>query len=236
MRFRDRATAGQELARALSAYAGRDDVVVLALPRGGLPVALEVAKALKAPLDVFLVRKLGVPTHPELAMGAIASGGARVLSDDLLAELGIPDTLVEQVATRETLELERRERLYRGSRPMPTLQGRTVILVDDGLATGSTMEAAIAALRQHKPARVVVAAPVGAADTCNRLKEKADIVVCVQTPEPFYAVGMWYERFEQISDEEVIAALANQVRLKPDPTGKTDPTGKPDRTNPPTGT
>jgi erythromycin esterase-like protein/predicted phosphoribosyltransferase len=214
MRFHDRADAGRQLAARLSSYARRHDVIVLGLPRGGVPVAFHVARELDAPLDVFLVRKLGVPGHPELAMGAIASGGVRVLSEDLIDELGIPRTAVEQVAVRERLELERRDRLYRGERPLPVLRDRTVILVDDGFATGSTMEAAIGAVRLHNPARVVVAAPVGAPETCARLQRVADDVVCAQTPAPFQAVGLWYERFDQTTDEEVIDLLrrANEER------------------------
>src|SRR3989441_3263802 len=207
MRFRDRSDAGRHLAERLTAYAGRHDVVVLGLPRGGVPVAFEVAQELDAPLDVFLVRKLGVPGHPELAMGAIASGGVRVLSEDLIDELGIPRAAVEQVAVRERLELERRERLYRGDRRLPMLRDRTVILIDDGLATGSTMEAAIAAVKVYQPARVVVAAPVCAKDSAARLQRIADEVVCAQTPEPFQAVGLWDERFDQTTDDEVIALL-----------------------------
>src|SRR5256886_1956499 len=207
MRFHDRAAAGWKLASRLTSFANRHDVVVLALPRGGVPVAFEVARALKAPLDVFLVRKLGVPGHPELAMGAIASGGVRVLSEDLIDELGIPRAAVEQVAVRERLELERRERLYRGDRRLPMLRDRTVILIDDGLATGSTMEAAIAAVKQYQPARVVVASPVGAPETCHRLHALADDVICLDTPDQFQAVGLWYERFDQTSDEEVIDLL-----------------------------
>jgi len=207
MHFRDRVDGGRRLAGLLNAYARRADVVVLALPRGGVPVAFEVARELKAPLDVFVVRKLGVPGHPELAMGAIASGGVRVLSDDLIRELAIPRSLVEQVSAREQLELERRERAYRGDRVMPSLQHHTVILVDDGLATGATMEAAVRAARTHEPARIVVAVPVGAEETCARLRETADEVVCAATPEPFRAVGLWYDRFDQTTDEEVMALL-----------------------------
>jgi len=207
MRFHDRADAGLKLASRLTSFANRHDVVVLALPRGGVPVAFEVARALKAPLDIFLVRKLGVPGHPELAMGAIASGGVRVLSEDLIDELGIPRAAVEQVAVRERLELERRERLYRGDRRLPMLRDRTIILIDDGLATGSTMEAAIAAVKQYQPARVVVASPVGAPETCHRLHALADDVICLDTPDQFQAVGLWYERFDQTTDEEVIDLL-----------------------------
>jgi putative phosphoribosyl transferase len=207
MRFRDRADAGRQLAEHLRAYANRSDVIVLALPRGGVPVAREVAAALAAPLDVFLVRKLGVPGHPELAMGAIAGSGVRVLSDDLVRQLGIPMHTVEETTTREQAELERRDRLYRGTRPRPALEHRTVILIDDGLATGATMEAAIRAARASNPARVVVAAPVGARETCERLVGIADEVVCAATPEPFQAVGLWYEEFDQTSDDEVIDLL-----------------------------
>jgi putative phosphoribosyl transferase len=207
MRFHDRIDAGRQLASRLTTYANRHDVVVLALPRGGVPVAVEVARALGAPLDVFLVRKLGVPGHPELAMGAIAAAGVRVLSQDLIDQLGIPSALVDQVAVRERLELERRDRLYHGDRLMPILADRVVIVIDDGLATGSTMEAAVAALRAHKPSRIVVAAPVGAAETCHRLKQLADDVVCAETPVPFNAVGQWYDRFDQVDDDEVIGLL-----------------------------
>ena len=225
MRFRDRRDAGGRLADKLSTYAGRSDVVVLGLPRGGIPVAHEVASRLKAPLDVFLVRKLGVPGHPELAMGAIAEGGIEVLSRDLIRDLGIPRALVEQVAVRERLELERRDTLYRGSRRAAIVRDRTVILVDDGLATGSTMEAAILALKQQHPARLVVAVPVGARETCERLRRMADELVCVATPEPFNAVGLWYEAFSQTTDEEVKRLLAAGVRpapLSPRPSQQTD--------------
>jgi putative phosphoribosyl transferase len=207
MRFRNRSDAGRQLAAKLNAFANRHDVVVLALPRGGVPVAFEVARTLNAPLDTFLVRKLGVPGHPELAMGAIATGGVRVLSEDIIEQLGIPRIAVEQVAVRERLELDRRDRLYHGDRRLPLLRDRTVILVDDGLATGATMEAAIVAVKQYQPARVIVAAPVGAIDTCQRLKTLADDVICASTPEPFQAVGLWYERFDQTSDDEVIELL-----------------------------
>jgi putative phosphoribosyl transferase len=207
MRFRNRADAGRTLAAKLMPYAKRDDVIVLALPRGGVPVGFEVAQALNAPLDVFLVRKLGVPGHAELAMGAIASGGVRVLSDDIIDHLAIPPDAVEEVTSRERIELERRDKMYRGSRPPARLEDRIVILVDDGLATGATMEAAIRAVRQSRPRRVVVAAPVGAAETCERLATIADEVVCAAMPEPFQAVGLWYEHFDQTSDEEVIDLL-----------------------------
>jgi len=212
MRFKDRRDAGRRLAAALLEYAGRSDVIVLALPRGGVPVAFEVAQALSAPLDVFLVRKLGVPGHAELAMGAIAAGGIEVLSEDLIRDLRIPRELVQQVAVRERIELDRRDRVYRGGRQAPAIRDRTVLLVDDGLATGSTMQAATLALRQQGPARIVIAVPVGASETCTQLGGLADGVVCLQTPEPFTAVGLWYEDFGQTSDEEV-AHLLNDATL-----------------------
>jgi erythromycin esterase-like protein/predicted phosphoribosyltransferase len=207
MRFQNRIDAGQQLAARLTRYGGRTDVVVLALPRGGVPVASEVAARLGAPLDVFLVRKLGVPSRPELAMGAIAEGGVEVLSEDLIRDLRIPPALVQQAAARERLELERRAAAYRDGRTSPVVRDRTVILVDDGLATGSSMEAAILALRQHAPARIVVAVPVGARETCERLRQIADEVVCVATPHPFDAVGLWYEDFAQTTDAEVSRLL-----------------------------
>ncbi len=206
--FRDRREAGQLLATKLTAYANRPDVLVLALPRGGVPVAYEVARALGAPMDIFLVRKLGVPGYEELAMGAIATGGVRVLNDDLVGGLRIPDYIIDEVAAWEQQELERRERLYRGDRPMPDVRGRTVILVDDGLATGATMQAAVKALRLQQPARIVVAVPTAAPETCAQLKTMADDVICAITPEPFHAVGLWYEDFSQTTDEEVRDLLA----------------------------
>jgi predicted phosphoribosyltransferase len=208
MRFHDRADAGRQLAARLTEFAGRPDVIVLGLPRGGIPVAYEVAARLEVPLDVFLVRKLGVPGRPELAMGAIAAGGVEVLSAELIRELGIPHALVEEVAVGERLELERRDVAYRGGRRPPVVRDRTVLLVDDGLATGSTMQAAIVALRQLAPARVVVAVPVGARETCEQLRRIADQVVCVSMPEPFHAVGGFYDEFSQTTDEEVIRLLA----------------------------
>jgi predicted phosphoribosyltransferase len=207
-RFHDRREAGRVLAQQLAGYANRPDVIVLALPRGGVPVGYEVAKALHAPLDVFLVRKLGVPGHEEYAMGAIASGGVRVLNEEAVNGLGIPPSAIEEATAKEQRELERRERAYRGERPPPELRGRSVILVDDGLATGATMQAAILALRRLQPARIVVAVPTAAPDTCEQMREAADEVVCAMTPEPFYAVGLWYEDFSQTSDEEVRALLA----------------------------
>lgn len=188
-------------------YAGRPEVIVLALPRGGVPVAYEVATALGAPLDVFLVRKLGVPGHEELAMGAVASGGVRVLNTEVVEALGISEQAIEGVAQQELRELERRERVYRGGRPPPELRDRVVILVDDGLATGSSMRAAVAAVRQQHPRRIVVAVPTAAAETCEDFRREVDEVVCLSTPEPFYAVGLWYRDFSQTSDDEVRALL-----------------------------
>jgi putative phosphoribosyl transferase len=201
--FRDRVDAGKALAEHLGKYAGRPDVIVLALPRGGVPVAYEVAKALGAPLDVFIVRKLGVPGHEEYAMGAVASGGVRVLNEDVVRGLGLSDAAIARVVARELAELHRREQLYRGDRPEPDLKGRTVILVDDGLATGSTMKAAVKALAARAPARIVVAVPIAAADTCEALAREVDEVVCAVTPEPFHAVGLWYDDFRQTTDAEV---------------------------------
>jgi putative phosphoribosyl transferase len=202
-RFRDRTEAGRLLAERLRGYAGRDDVVVLALPRGGVPVAYEVAKELGAPLAVFVVRKLGVPGYKELAMGAIASGGVVVLDEGLVRRLGISRTQLEAAIAREAQELERRENAYDGRRGPPKLEGKTVILVDDGLATGSTMRAGAMAVRELKPARVVVAVPVAAAETCDGFRDVVDEVVCDVTPRPFHAVGLWYENFSQTSDDEV---------------------------------
>jgi predicted phosphoribosyltransferase len=202
-RFRDRADAGRRLAAALQHHAGRSDVLVLALPRGGVPVAYEVARALGAPLDIFVVRKLGVPGQPELAMGAIATGGVRVLNRDVVEALGIPPQMVEAVAEREQRELERREREYRGARPAPDVQGKIVILVDDGLATGATMRAAAAALKSQHPARVVVAVPTAAREACDDFRAEVDEVVCAETPPMFGAVGMWYDDFSETSDEDV---------------------------------
>jgi len=203
MIFADRREAGRFLASKLTEYANRPDVLVLALPRGGVPVAYEVARALHAPLDVFLVRKLGLPGREELAMGAIASGGVLVLNEDLVRRLDIPKDVLQAVIAAEQKELERRERMFRGDRPPPDVRGRIVILVDDGLATGSTMRAAVAALRQQGPARLIVAVPIGAPETCSEFEREADEVVCGVTPEPFYAVGLWYGDFSQTTDEEV---------------------------------
>jgi predicted phosphoribosyltransferase len=211
MYYRDRYDAGRILASRLTAYADRADVLVLALPRGGVPVAHEIAQALHAPLDVFLVRKLGLPGHEELAMGAIASGGVRVLNDDVVCILQVPDDVIETVAAAEQQELERRERLYRGERPPLNVRGKTVILVDDGLATGASMRAAVAALRQMGPARIVVAVPVGSVETCAEMHDLADEVICGYTPEPFRAVGLWYEDFSQTTDAEVRELLNREA-------------------------
>ena len=195
------------LAEALRPYAGRDDLLVLALPRGGVPVGFEVARALEAPLDVMLVRKLGVPGHEELAMGAIASGGVRIVSADVVSAFGIPDRVLATVAAAEEQELQRRERLYREARPLPDVSGKTVVLVDDGLATGSTMRAAVATLRAMAAGRVVAAVPVAPPETCEALGEVVDEMVCLLTPDPFLAVGAWYEDFSETSDETVRALL-----------------------------
>ena len=213
--FRDRREAGRALARELTAYAGRTDVIVLALPRGGVPVGYEIARALGAPLDAFLVRKLGVPGYEELAMGAIAAGGVQVLNDEIVARLRIPQSLITPVAERESRELARRDALYRGSRPPPGVEDRVVILVDDGLATGSTMRAAVAALRRLAPARIVVAAPVGARASCTELAQEVDEVVCAEMPEPFSGVGAWYTDFDQTTDEEVLTLLQAEERRAP---------------------
>jgi predicted phosphoribosyltransferase len=208
MLFADRREAGRILASLVMKYADRDDVLVLALPRGGVPVGFEVAQALRAPLDVFIVRKLGVPGHDELAMGAIATGGVRVLNDDVVISLELEPKVIDAVAAKEGKELARRERLYRGARPSPDVHGRTVILVDDGLATGSTMRAAVAALRKQGPARIVVAVPVAAPETCEEFKTEVDEVVCAATPRMFNGVGRWYGDFSQTTDEEVHELLA----------------------------
>jgi predicted phosphoribosyltransferase len=213
MRFTDRVDAGRQLARRLDAYASRSDVIVLALPRGGVPVAAEVARHLNAPLDVFLVRKLGVPGQPELAMGAIAEGGAEVLNQPVIDELGVPAALVQLTLARERIELDRRARAFRVDREPPPVRGRTAILVDDGLATGSTMEAAIAALRRLEPQEIVVAVPVGAPQTCERLGRVADVLISVARPLPFDAVGQWYDDFSQTTDEEVRRLLGERRRV-----------------------
>jgi predicted phosphoribosyltransferase len=209
--FRDRIEAGELLAAKLTDYRDRDDVVVLALPRGGVPVAREVGRVLGVPFDVYVVRKLGVPGHEELAMGAIATGGVRQINRDVVDALGIPANVIEAVAAREQVELERREATYRGNRGPLSLANKTVILVDDGLATGSTMRAAVMAARQQQPARVIVAVPVGAASTCADLATEADDVVCVRTPDPFVAVGLWYRDFTPTTDYEVQTLLGKDT-------------------------
>jgi len=206
--FRNRQHAGRVLAARLRAYAGRSDVMVLALPRGGVPVGFEIASELRAPLDVFVVRKLGVPGHEELAMGAIASGGVRVLNDDVVRAMNVPGRTIDRVTEVEDRERLRREELYRGDRRFPDLRNKVVILVDDGLATGSSMRAAAYALRPHQPGRVVVAVPTAAAETRDRLALEVDELICAITPEPFYAVGRWYEEFAQTTDQEVRDLLA----------------------------
>jgi predicted phosphoribosyltransferase len=214
-RFEDRAEAGRVLAGMLSAYADRTDAIVLALPRGGVPVGYEVASLLRLPLDVFLVRKLGVPGHEELAMGAIATGGVRVLNDDVVGPLGIEMATIDRVSAREQEELERRDAAYRGGRPRPAVRGRTVILVDDGLATGSTMLVAIRALRQQEPARIVVAVPTAAPSVCAEIGRECDEIICAITPEPFYAVGLWYDDFSETTDDDV-RRLLEHARIRPE--------------------
>jgi predicted phosphoribosyltransferase len=215
--FPNRADAGRFLAEKLARYANRDDVIVLGLPRGGVPVAYEVAKRLRAPLDVFIVRKLGVPGFEELAVGAIASGGVRVLNEDVARALPSANEIIESVTARETAELERREQIYRDGRPAPELRDRIVILIDDGLATGATMRAAVKALRQRGVGKIVVAVPVGPPDTCREFEEDADEVVCGIAPEFFQAVGQYYEDFSQTSDEEVRELLARAASTAADP-------------------
>jgi putative phosphoribosyl transferase len=205
--FSDRRDAGRYLARQLGDYANRNDVVVLALPRGGVPVAFEIARALDVPLDVFVVRKLGAPIHEELAMGAIASGGVRVLNEHIIQQLGITDAMIDAATEAEERELNRREHSYRGNRDPLDLQDKVVILVDDGLATGASMRAAVRALKLHKPSQVVVAVPVGAPETCREFEAEVDEVVCAKTPENFHAVGAWYLDFKQTTDEEVAELL-----------------------------
>jgi putative phosphoribosyl transferase len=208
MRFRDRQHAGQVLAERMTQYAGRENVIVLALPRGGVPVGFEVARSLGVPLDVFVVRKLGLPGHKELAMGAIATGGVTVVNEDVVRSFGISDATLRAAADREVIELRRRESLYRGDAPPLELEGWVAILVDDGLATGSTMRAAIAALRHLGPKEVVVAVPTAAPETCAEVGRLVDAIVCASTPEPFYAVGLWYENFVQTTDDEVRELLS----------------------------
>lgn len=220
-RFRDRQDAGRHLALRLSDLAGRKDLLVLGIPRGGVPVAYEVAKALHAPLDVIVVRKLGFPGAEELAMGAIASGGVRVLNQRVLSEMPLPQHLIDEVAARELAELERRELVFRGDRPPYDPRGRIVVVVDDGLATGSTMRAAVAALRQRGPAAIVAAVPVGATSTCGSIAHLVDRLVCVIEPATFFAVGEWYEQFSQTTDEEVrrLLELAASTSRRKAPAG-----------------
>jgi putative phosphoribosyl transferase len=212
--FRDRTEAGRLLAGMLGEYANREDVLILGLPRGGVPVAFEVARALKAPLDIFIVRKLGLPTNEELAMGAVASGGVRVLNDEVVRSFGVAESVIEAVAEKEQIELKRRESLYRGDNPMPEAVDKTILLVDDGIATGSTMRAAVAALRQKHPAQIVVAVPVAPPSTCEDLQAEADEVICVATPQPFYAVGQWYKIFDQTTDRQVRELYERSKRRK----------------------
>lgn len=209
-RFQNRTEAGKLLASRLTDYANHTDILVLGLPRGGVPVAFEVAKALNLPLDICIVRKLGVPGHKELAMGAIASGGVRVLNYDVVSWLGISGKTIDEVAARELRELQRRDRAYRGDRPPLDVRDRTVILVDDGIATGSTMRAAITVLKSQQPQQMIVAVPVAPLETCNEIQAEVDKLVCLMTPEPFYAIGLWYEDFAQTTDEEVRELLAEQ--------------------------
>ncbi|MDZ8025526.1 MAG: phosphoribosyltransferase [Nostoc sp. DedQUE11] len=215
MLFKDRRFAGQLLAKELAAYANRSDVVVLGLPRGGVPVAFEVAKALNAPLDILVVRKLGVPDQEELAMGAVASGGVRILNKHIINSVNISDEVIARVAVQEERELERREQLYRGERPLRDLRGRVVILVDDGLATGASMWAATVAVRKQQPAAIVIAVPVAARETCQQLEPEVDQIACVSTPNPFYSVGLWYENFPQTTDEEVRELLIKAENGQP---------------------
>ncbi|MDZ8107197.1 MAG: phosphoribosyltransferase [Nostoc sp. DedQUE12a] len=212
MLFKDRRFAGQLLAKELAAYANRSDVVVLGLPRGGVPVAFEVAKALNAYLDILVVRKLGVPDQEELAMGAIAPGGVRILNKHIINVVNISDEVIARVAVQEERELERREQLYRGNRPLRDLRGRTVILVDDGLATGATMWAATVAVRKQQPAAIVIAVPVAAPETCEQLEPEVDQIACVSKPSPFYSVGLWYENFPQTTDQEVRELLTKAAK------------------------
>lgn len=205
--FNDRVDAGRKLAKDLLKYANRSDVLILALPRGGVPVAFEVAKELNVKMDVFIVRKLGVPGNEELAMGAIASDNIRVLNEDVVMSFQIPERVIDMVAENERKELERRERAYRGDRPKPEIEGSTVILIDDGLATGATMRAAAAALKTKNPAKIVIAVPTAAPDICEIFRKEVDEIICLATPEPFYGVGAWYEDFSQTTDKEVCKLL-----------------------------
>lgn len=213
--FSNRIEAGRILASRLGEYANRSDVIILALPRGGVPVAFEVARALDAPMDVFIVRKLGVPGQEEFGFGALASGGITIFNESLIRALKMPDSMIQKVVEREQKELERRENLYRANRPPLNLKGKTVIIVDDGLATGATVRAAIAAVRTKQPKQIIVAAPVASRETCGEIERKSDdLCICAMTPEPFYGVGMWYRNFEQTTDAEVIEILAGARNIK----------------------
>jgi putative phosphoribosyl transferase len=213
-RFQDRTHAGRLLAKELRRYADRQDVLVMGMPRGGVPVAFEIAKSLRVPLDVFIVRKLGVPGHEELAMGAIASGGIRILNHAVIGSTRIPEEVLEAVTKKERIEMERRELAYRGHRSAPMVRDKTIILVDDGIATGSTMLAAIAALKLQQPARIIVAAPAAPAESCDELQRTVDEVVVIARPDPFYSVGQSYESFGQASDQEVQELLRDTTRQK----------------------
>jgi putative phosphoribosyl transferase len=207
--FKDRRDGGRKLAQKLSVYASQPNMLILALPRGGVPVAYEVALTLNVSLDIFLVRKLGLPGREELAIGAIASGGVRILNTDIIRMLSVPEEVINFVARKELQELQRRERLYRGHRPSPEVRDRKVILIDDGLATGASMRAAVAGLRAQHPSRIIIAVPAAAAETCDALRSEVDDVICAITPEPFYGVSRWYEDFSQVTDEEVRTLLEN---------------------------
>jgi predicted phosphoribosyltransferase len=211
--FKDRREAGQKLAQKLSAYAGRPNMLILALPRGGVPVAHEVARALSIPLDIWIVRKLGLPGREELAIGAIASGGIQILNGDIIRTLSVPQEVIKFVLRRESQELQRREKLYRGNRPSPEIRERTVILIDDGLATGASMRAAVAGLRTQHPAGIVAAVPVAAREACDAIQPEVDEMICAINPEPFYGVSRWYEDFSQVTDEEVRILLEEANRL-----------------------
>ncbi len=215
-RFNDRADGGRSLAAALRKYADRNDLLVLGLPRGGVPVAFEIARELKAPLDVFVVRKLGLPEQPELAMGAIASGGVRVLNNEVVEMTGVSEAVIDSVARQEQQELDRREQLYRGDQTSLSPTDRCVLIVDDGLATGATMRAAVAAIRELKPARIVVAVPVGAPQTCTIIEDEVDELVCLRSPDPFVAVGMWYDDFSQTTDGEIRELLEQAKGFAPE--------------------
>jgi putative phosphoribosyl transferase len=223
MIFLNRVDAGRRLAKKLVEYAGRKDVLVLAIPRGGAPVAFQVASQLNAPLDVFAVRKLGVPAHEELAFGAIATGGIRILDSRIVKGAGISDVEIELIAAKEREELDRRERVYRGTRPALNVEAKTVILVDDGIATGASTRAAVTALRKMKPARIVLAAPVALASACRLLRREVDDLICLDTPETFYAIGEFYGDFSQVSDEEVTSLLQLNVQQRAQEVAPTGP-------------